>query len=301
MSKVAQNGRGQGTKNRIAAIGNQEPRIVPSRVETITPADAKKMMDRCEELLTINPDRQGNRKFNPPYAAELAIAIQSEEWQVNGETIKIAADGFVEDGQHRLGAVVIANKPISSHVVRGLPVGCFDTIDCGRKRTGGDVLGRHGEKHANALAAGLNALWRYQSGAVRKTGRTSRLRNSQMTEFLHRNPGMRESAAAAVYASAFLPTGVGAACHFLFSKKDAALAEKFFEQLVLGEELKRTNPVFVLREKMRENRGVGKKYPQLDIFAFTIKAWNSLRAGESLKFLRWNGYSDNPEAFPKVQ
>lgn len=79
--------------------------------ETITPEKAK-------EYLTHNTNNA--RKLSRIKAQQYAADIISGKWQENGEPIIFDEDGVLKDGQHRLFAVIIAGKPISALVVRGI-------------------------------------------------------------------------------------------------------------------------------------------------------------------------------------
>jgi hypothetical protein len=62
------------------------------------------------------------------------------------------------DGQHRLHAIIQANVPIKSYVVRSITKEAFSVLDSGIKRTMGDEFTFAGEMNAIALAAGLHQL-----------------------------------------------------------------------------------------------------------------------------------------------
>ena len=78
-------------------------------IETITPQLAK-------DILANN---NLNRNINATIVGHYADAISRGQWELNGEAIKIAHDGRLLDGQHRLMAVIKSDTPITTLVIRG--------------------------------------------------------------------------------------------------------------------------------------------------------------------------------------
>ena len=76
-------------------------------VETITPEKARVFLK----------GNTNNRNLNQHAVRKFASDIKNGLWQENGEAIVVAKDGTLKDGQHRLNAVCLANKPIRSLVV----------------------------------------------------------------------------------------------------------------------------------------------------------------------------------------
>lgn len=268
------------------------------RLETITPEIARRELDRSRAITQANPERK-NRKCSEEFVMELAQAIENGEWEVNGETIKFAIDGFCEDGQHRLEAVCIADRPIETYVVRGLDTGCFDTIDRGKVRTMSQILHRHGEVNTNVLAAAISLLTRYETDSLRKP--CGRQRPSKVLEMLAKHKGLRESVRLTSNCTSIMPQSIAATAHYLFSKLDGDAADLFFGQVVSGENITRTQAVYHLRERLLDNRTKKAKLRAVEIFALTCKAWNATRSGQRVKCLRWRTEGDAPEEFPKPE
>jgi len=108
---------------------------------------------------------------------EYVSAMIEGEWLYNGEAIKFDRDGRLVDGQHRLEAVVKANKPIAFLVIRGLDPEVFKTIDTGKKRSAGDVLAIKGVKNPNAVGAAMRLLHRTLADEF---GLKKRISNTQL-------------------------------------------------------------------------------------------------------------------------
>lgn len=70
--------------------------------ETVTP-------ERAAELLSKNDN---NRNVSKKTVDKYASIMKAGGWEENGETICVAKDGTLKNGQHRLLAVIKANVPI---------------------------------------------------------------------------------------------------------------------------------------------------------------------------------------------
>jgi hypothetical protein len=260
---------------------------IETRIETITPQKARKWLE-------LNSD---NRPLRESYIKRLAAAIQADEWVLNGETIKFSDLGKLSDGQHRLHAVVLADKPIQSLVTRNVPHAAFDTIDRGPARSNSDLLHRRGHVSVCALAAAYSWLWKELNGGVQQTGGKGTMRDSQIISISEQHPAMPESVRASSAVRKLLSHSIGAFCHYQFAQKDAALADKFFAQLADGLNLTNGNPVYHLRETLLDNKGAVRKLRPIVTIALTRKAWNALRTNKTIRCLKWS----TEEAVPSVE
>lgn len=97
-------------------------------IKTVTPEMAKSLLER----------NGVNRRLSSQ-ANSIARDILAGNYQLNGECIKIYADGTLADGQHRLNAVIIAGIPVQMCFCYNVPreVTIFDR---GRKRSETDSL-----------------------------------------------------------------------------------------------------------------------------------------------------------------
>lgn len=94
-----------------------------------------------------------NRPIKRHRVRQYAADIKAGRWEENGETIKIAKDGSVLDGQHRLLAIVQSDTPARMLVVQGLPRSVFATIDQGVLRNTGDLMAVSGHANGSTLGA----------------------------------------------------------------------------------------------------------------------------------------------------
>ena len=257
------------------------------RLETITPKKAAAM-------LKLNTK---NRPLSMKAVDRLASAMQRGEWKLNGDTIKMNGEVLI-DGQHRLNAIVKSGVACPMYVVKGVQSDAFDTLDQGRRRTGGDMFARDGEKHYNSLACACRYIHMYKTGAMRGKSK-SEVTPIMLRQVLDASVGLRDSVqfVSDLKASDYMSVGMASTLHWLFSEKDDDLASQFFSQLCTGEDINRDMPVYSLRQRLIRNRGEQAKLNQITIAAFTIKAWNATRKNEKLGQIKW---VDN-EDFPTVK
>src|SRR5688572_23502672 len=105
--------------------------------------------DIATALLEQNPE---NRHVSQRQVELFAEDMRHNRWKLNGEAIIIARDGQLNDGQHRLWAVIAAEKTVDMLVVYGVERDTRDTLDMGRQRTSADVLSMEGVKQSGTAA-----------------------------------------------------------------------------------------------------------------------------------------------------
>lgn len=123
-----------------------------TKIETVTPAEAQKWLDTTEK------NGAKNRRVSPYRVSLLAQQIQRGLWKVTHQGIALDKKGNVVDGQHRLLAIIEANKSIQIPVTRGLENGALEVVDRGRSRSVGDLLGIRGETNGSRKAAIARAM-----------------------------------------------------------------------------------------------------------------------------------------------
>jgi hypothetical protein len=253
----------------------------------ITPEIAAKMLERN----TIN------RPMSRIHVAFLKREMTSGKWKFNGDTIVTNGTRLI-DGQHRLRACVESGVSFETLVVEGIEQDVFDTKDIGKRRSKGDTLAVKGEKNTKLLASTLVFVDEYITGPSMKSKQYT---NMDVEALLQKYPDIRPSvtfASSARKRSAITGTMI-AGCHYLFSRKDAELAELFFDALLRGVDLQDDEPVYLLRERLNLNAFSKAKLPQVEIFALMIKAWNATREGRQIKVLRWSAGQN--EDFPRIK
>lgn len=128
--------------------------MIESAVEHITPEKARTYLKK-----NVHNYRKMSRAVINSYAED----IKNGRWQLNGETIIFDKNGFLMDGQHRLSAIVLANKAADILVVRGVEDDATK-IDIGKRRTDVDILNAEGFECDATLIATANIMVNQFSG-----------------------------------------------------------------------------------------------------------------------------------------
>lgn len=261
---------------------------------TLTPALAQRLLAGMHK----------NRPSKPRNKAKVVAALVGEYFRPNGETIILSATLDILDGEHRLKACVESKKSLTSLVTWGWPNDCFDTIDTGTKRSGGDMFSADGELNATLLSAAVRYDWRIIHKDMLSG---NQIPEPRMRTHLQANEGLRTSMSWSAKVSHLIPKGMAVALHYRFSQKDAPLAKQFFVDLSKGENINsqehtawHLRDLLLLRHTARLQLSTS---VQAQTAANVIKAWNGVRAGKVLvrRSLMWEGEKAKPEAFPEIR
>jgi len=143
----------------------------------ITPDDAKRMLVR----------NSVNRSLSISRVKQYAEDMRSDRWQNNGESIKFYEDGSLADGQHRLNAIVIADKSIFTTVIYGLPM-TVTIHDRGRNRDVTDqmVLDGMDSSLANNFVTSVGKL----HFLVQGLGKQRNVSDGAIVDFIRRNASL---------------------------------------------------------------------------------------------------------------
>jgi len=113
---------------------NRLAQQISTTVETITPELARKYLSKN----LGNPNIR-NRTPNKRTVNNYVNDILNHRWKVGASIIFDSEDNLI-DGRHRCLAVIKADKPINSVILRGIDHNVFDSLDIGKKRTHKDAL-----------------------------------------------------------------------------------------------------------------------------------------------------------------
>lgn len=243
-----------------------------------------------------------NRDISNSHVAALAADMAAGAWDRNGESIKIAADGTVIDGQHRLLACVRSGVGFWTVVVYDIPsIAVQESVDTGIVRGLGAVLKLRGESNYVPLAATIRSIALWESGNRSLSGGSSFSRK-HLLAVLDKYPWIRQGMPTVQGLSrAGMPKSVGGLTWWMFRQIDADDADFFFERLGSDEGHFAGEPIFELRKYLLANRAAksGEKRGAYYTLALTIKAWNKYRDGEKVNLLVFRPGGSRPEPFPE--
>lgn len=244
-----------------------------TKVQSIAPKQATEWLD------TKNAH---NRPISQSTVERYTQEIKAGRWVNNGQAIIFGKSGNLLNGQHRLKAIVAANRAIEAVVIYGIEDSTFDTIDDGNKRSLGDVLAIKDEYKPALLSAGVRFLWIYATGQVAtKDLRRGTIATKPLLEkTLDKHPGLRQSTKyysmlKARVGGMLVPAGMAIGLHYLFSLVDERKADEFFASLQSGIGLDEAHPILALRARLI----AGKKESSSNItnsamYFYVVTTWN---------------------------
>lgn len=229
-----------------------------------------------------------NRPLSRAHITNLAEALKRGEWKMTAEPIKFTNDDLLIDGQHRLHAILEANKGALLSIARNVPADSFDAMDRGRLRSSGDVLAMMNVKYYTAVASGLRLYCQFEQKNTDGTINLSRVISSQQIENqMKKSPSVHEWAKFSYTGiKKMLNSGTVVGLGLLFEEKDPQFAKAFFDKLSSGEGLRKGDPLLTLRDRLMLNRYSNAKLAQRHIIMIVIKCWNASRRNKSLSVLR---------------
>lgn len=259
----------------------------------ITPAKAK-------EYLEANID---NRRIKQPVVLKYANDIIANRWfEDTGESIKIAKSGRILDGQHRLHAIIKANKSIYFHVATNLDENVFKVIDTGSTRNATDVFKIEGIKNENKLPSIISFFNLLEAGKKHKSLHVhEKSTNAMLLEQYYEDENFWQSVSRNAFnwylgfAKILTPAFIGG-FYAHFYKLNSDKAHSFMLQLTSGINVE-NETILLLRNKLMVDKMSIKKMPQTLKMALVIKTWNCFITGKTTKFLK---FDSTREEYPKA-
>jgi len=264
--------------------------------ETITPSYAQELLKN--NTLNRTPKKQ--------HIDNLAYQMANGQWLYNGETIVIAKDGRILDGQHRLMAIVKSNVTIESEIVREVEGNVMHTIDSGMARTGGDSLKLLGYERGVILAKISRSILQFRKKNViaHTTDRKQLISNADIIAVIEKEHNIVDaiinSRAEHYYnkSGRLMTISEITLFWYIFKDIDEDKAFEFLNKLFIGINVSENDPVLLLRNilisnKMNHNKSISHSYKMKLIF----KAWDRFFRNKTLKKL--NIRSEEKLIFPK--
>lgn len=245
---------------------------VLSEVVTVTPGLASAILDRNEN----------NRNVRKVKAAHYAQDMAKGRWTFNGEPIIVSNTGELNDGQHRLYAVIDANVSLPFLFVFGLPRETRTTIDQGAARTAGDYLAMDGVKNSSTVAGVARIVMAYEAEGGKNLNRASDFTNAQMVARCERDDDLHPAAeyaqSVAKYAKGVMIPSLSGAAFYILSEINPTDAKEYLDKVFIGENIKRGDPAFAVRNALSNLERSSKS----DRLEMVFRGWNAFRQGRKL-------------------
>lgn len=258
-----------------ACIARAKDAVFMETVE-LTPALAKAILDQ-------NPH---NRNIRVTKMQQYASDIAAGRWAFNGEPLIVAKDGCLNDGQHRCTAVVEANKSIMVPIMFGIERDTRTTVDQGSARIAADYLGMEGVENSSIVASAGRLILAYEGSGGTGISNANRISNGAIMDRVRGDDALAVSAKLAghyhVHAKRFVAVSVVAFSHYILRGIHVADADKYIGQVCVGEDLRRSDPAFVVRERLL-TLGKTKREDKAEII---LRGWNAFRRKASPRTLQ---------------
>lgn len=239
-----------------------------------------------------------NRQAHQPTVDNYAAAMRRGEWHLNGQNIIIGDSGELNDGQHRLLAVIDADMPVAMGLQFGVARDTRATLDVGRKRTLGDHFTMAGYTNANALAATIRLAWSYDSKMYSFSLSPT---VEQAMDYIANNPSLANYLRPGVnVASAFGISGAQLSfAAFACGRISGPVAEDLLSRAHDGLGLTSANvPAARLRERFLQHLTGRAPLRRNEVSAIFIKAFNAQLGGRRVRSLSWTPTGPQGEAYP---
>lgn len=266
-------------------------------IETITP-------DQAKQWLGIN---HRNRRLSNATVTRLAGTILRGEWMEDcTDAIGLDTDEGVVNGQHRLNAIIEADRPVRALVLRNVNPDVIKIIDQGMHRTFAQLLEMNGYDYPTIVAGAVDWIYRMTHDFERSIPTAAKATVPQLLDVLNEHPNVVNSLdpAFAAWQKTRVDRPMLTAYHYAFASVDPDAADEFFDQLATGIGVGADTPVYTLRERYlaEQAKADGKKEQKYVLAAWLVKAWEATRRGETMtqRQLRWVKSGPRAEAFPKV-
>lgn len=241
----------------------------------------------AEQLLQLNTK---NRNFKPVKIEQFRRAMRAGFWRgLNGETIKIKADGTLGDGQNRLAAVRDEGVEIDAYVMFGATEDDIRTIDQGAARTAGDIIRMEGVESAVEKAAIARLLIAYEGTGGASIQRANRVSNAEIILRVSEDNRVHDAASFAIaHRAPGLPGSVVGFLWYIFSAVHHDDAETYLNQVCRGIQLNLKQPAATVREYLI-NRVRNRHQAREKKIEAMVRGWNAFREHRELGKIVTNG------------
>ena len=249
---------------------------------------------RWQKAITITPDKAriilinqpSQRPINRGNITKLRGEIMDGRFRLTHQGIAFDEDGLLRDGQHRLLACLECGVSIDVMASFNEPSELFTCYDTGTVRKTGTTLLLSGQVKSaavgNAVAAATKFIWAYNNemnpahnGSV-LVGWNFEVLN----KVLELNPNILHFVAQ-LRSHRRVPYQMAptAAMFTMFAKVDQQKAEVFIEQCLNGENIRKGDPAYALRESLMH---YGQRQTALDKIYKVARAWNAFYEGRRI-------------------
>jgi hypothetical protein len=253
------------------AQGRKEPF---TEIVNITPTIATWLLERNDD----------NRSIRQIEISKMAHDLKAGQFDFNGESIIVSKDGRLNDGQHRLWAVLEADTPMKSVMVFGIERHTRMTVDNGVPRMSRDFLSMAKVKNASWIATASLLYTHYVNGYYAysmKYSKEKALTKSDLLRTYEKDQKLFDQGAAYVQTDRVLRKMIPSqliAAYVILHKVNYEAAQQFFSMLATGANLPKGSPILLLRTKLMGTDKL-RSTTRLELI---LRSWSAWRGGAIL-------------------
>lgn len=250
----------------------------------------------AEKFLSKNTN---NRNVNGRNIAKYAHDMEAGNWRFNGESIKIAKDKTLIDGQQRCLAVIRSGKTIKTCLISGLEKDVIVTIDTGKSRNAGNVFQIEGIQNATTVSSSVSTYILLKLGVTnsQKGSAERSISNTDILEEYNKNPSVWQElskSGSAYYKKWFgiiSPSRYSAFYMFFKTKYTENVIDSFFDSII-----ERKGVGGMLFDKLMNDVSAKRRMSGKEKTALIIKAFINHAKGTKPKILIFA----KDEKFPQI-
>jgi hypothetical protein len=250
-------------------------------------------------LLSLNTN---NRPVNRKWVAELHRRLQDGRWIYNADPIQVSDSKILLNGQHRLHAFRRFGENVTCLVAFGLSGKAWTTYDTQPRRTLGQEMARHGIKNANGVAALARTIYRY----LHRKFEGDRAVNVTMEELyeLHMDGGLEHFVELARHQNLRKIAPPSYMAFLIWAGSQVLESSRFSEMygvLVGSHPADLSHPIFLLKQKLFDDKASKRRMSQEEALALGIKSLNRFTMGQpAAKYLKWANRGKGRQPFPDI-
>lgn len=273
--------------------------VVKMKVEQvlITPKLAQDMLNSSK----------GNRSIRPSRVDTHARQMIAGEWHDNGDTVRVYGDGSLQDGHHRLAAIVKSGVPMRTILVTGITKEAALTVDKGSPRSVSDNILFLNPELGTELSGMMATLARYlilhdlgmawdKSGG----GHAVYTTDDKRIEYINTNRGKMLEACnfakdVVVRGNTMMSKAAVAALYYLGCRTDAELTSSFLTVVFTGYGIAQNTTADHLRTQLLKCASGALKWDASMRIRTAAKSLRSHLAGRSIKHVNNISYREGEE------
>ena len=225
-------------------------------------------------LLTLNT---GNRKLNRSGdgVKRFVRLLRTGQWMLTGEPVIVSSEGVINDGQHRLHAIVESGIPGHLDIRFGIDRSAFVATNTGVRRSIGQVLTIAGRPNGPMQGSIARFLYFYDRGEVHRADST--LEGMEIVDLVEKEPSIGEVAKLVNSLHKFKPIRNSPFASILTIAARGVPMDRVREFAKLCESGQGDEDLATrrLHERLAKIRMDKLYIPKIDVAIMTVMAWNS--------------------------